>query len=148
MSKLQWMLLLVMAASQCMHQIAAVKRTMPMIGMDEEGEEADTEDDAPATQQPRNALQALINGFLGQVLSLTMFHVMKRTCHAQFAVSTLHMPPQHSLGRGDQAYNRTLLARSGGCRRALMVLTAIIHGNYTLFAEPVNPVCAHYAHSA
>ena len=72
MPNLQWIVLIVMAASQCMHQVAAVKRTMPMIGMDEEGEEADAEDDAPATQQPRNALQALINGFLGQVLSLTM----------------------------------------------------------------------------
>ena len=69
MSNLQWLLLLIMAASQCLHQAAAVKRTMPMIGEDEEGEEVDEEDDMPATQQPRSAVQALINGLLGQVLS-------------------------------------------------------------------------------
>ena len=64
-----------------------------MIGMDEEGEEAESEEDAPATQQPRNALQALINGFLGQVLILTMLLVMKRACHIWFVEQTLHMPP-------------------------------------------------------
>ena len=72
MPNLQRLLLVVMAASQCLQQAAAVKRTMPMLGMDEEGEEVDAdEDDMPATEQPRSAVQALINGLLGQVRALT-----------------------------------------------------------------------------
>ena len=50
---------------------------------------------------------------------------MNRACHARFAVFTLHMPPHHTLGMGDQAHNGILLARSGVCRRALMVLAYI-----------------------
>ena len=42
--------------------VAAVKRTMPMIGMDEDGEESD--DNTPATTQPRNALRSMVNSFL------------------------------------------------------------------------------------
>lgn len=42
--------------------VDAVKRTMPMIGMDEDGEES--EDTTPATTQPRNALRSMINSFL------------------------------------------------------------------------------------
>lgn len=45
-----------------LQHVAAVKRTMPMIGMDEDGEESD--DDTPATTQPRNALRSMINSFL------------------------------------------------------------------------------------
>ncbi len=72
MPNLQRVLLVVMAASHCLQQAAAVKRTMPMLGMDEEGEEVDSdEDDMPATEQPRSAVQALINGLLGQVRALT-----------------------------------------------------------------------------
>ena len=80
MPKLQWILLVIMAASQCLHRVAAVKRTMPMLGMDEDGEEVDSdEDDMPATEQPRSAVQALINGLLGQVrASLSNIHVPKQ----------------------------------------------------------------------
>ena len=67
---LRWSLLVIMAASLCLHEVVGVKRTMPMIGMDEDGEEVDPEDDLPATQQPRNALQSLIDGFLGKVSAL------------------------------------------------------------------------------
>ena len=66
-SLLQRSLLIVLAAHLCLREVAAVKRTMPMIGMDEEGEEVDPEDDMPATQQPRNALKSMVDGFLGQV---------------------------------------------------------------------------------
>ena len=45
-----------------LQHVAAVKRTMPMIGMDEDGEESD--DDTPATTQPRNALRTMVNSFL------------------------------------------------------------------------------------
>lgn len=45
-----------------LQHVAAVKRTMPMIGMDEDGEES--EDTTPATTQPRNALRTLVNSFL------------------------------------------------------------------------------------
>lgn len=45
-----------------LQHVVAVKRTMPMIGMDEDGEES--EDDTPATTEPRNALRTLVNSFL------------------------------------------------------------------------------------
>ncbi len=45
-----------------LQHVGAVKRTMPMIGMDEDGEESD--DDTPATTQPRNALRSMVNSFL------------------------------------------------------------------------------------
>lgn len=79
MLNIQWVLLFVMAASQSLHQVTAVKRTMPMIGMDEEGEEVDSEDEMPATEQPRSAVQALINGLLGQVLSFKMASCARHT---------------------------------------------------------------------
>lgn len=71
---LRWCLLVIMAAHLCLHEVVAVKRTMPMIGMGEDGEEVDPEDDLPATQQPRNALQSLIDGFLGKVSTLYQLH--------------------------------------------------------------------------
>ena len=71
----------VMAADLCLHQASAEKRTMPMFGMDEEGEEVESEGDMPATQRPRSAAQALINGFLGQVLHFPLLHVVDKACH-------------------------------------------------------------------
>ena len=62
---------MILAAHLCLREVAAVKRTMPMIGMDEDGEEIDPEDDIPATQQPRNAVQSLISGLLGKVCATT-----------------------------------------------------------------------------
>ena len=71
---LRWSVLIVMAVQLCLREASAVKRTMPMIGMDEDGEEIDPDEDTPATQQPRNALQSLISGLLGKVCccSLTL----------------------------------------------------------------------------
>ena len=69
---LQWSVLIVIAVQLSLREASAVKRTMPMIGMDEEGEQLDPDEDVPATQQPRNALQSLISGLLGKVCCCTM----------------------------------------------------------------------------
>ena len=69
---LRWSMLIVMAVHLCLREASAVKRTMPMIGMDEDGEEMDPDEDIPATQQPRNALQSLISGLLGKVRCCSM----------------------------------------------------------------------------
>lgn len=81
----QWSLFVVLAAHLCLREVAAVKRTMPMIGMGEDGEEIDPEDDIPATQQPRNAVQSLISGLLGKVCATISFAIACREnvhmCH-------------------------------------------------------------------
>jgi hypothetical protein len=81
----RWSLLVVLAAHLCLREVAAVKRAMPMIGMDEDGEEIDPEDDIPATQQPRNAVQSLIGSLLGKVCATTSFAIACREyvhlCH-------------------------------------------------------------------
>ena len=69
---LRWSVLIVMAVQLCLREASAVKRTMPMIGMDEDGEEIDPDEDILATQQPRNALQSLISGLLGKVCYCSM----------------------------------------------------------------------------
>ena len=81
---LQWSVMIVMAVHLCLREASAVKRTMPMIGMDEDGEEIDPDEDIPATQQPRNALQSLISGLLGKVrcCSMTLWRRAQMRCYA------------------------------------------------------------------
>jgi hypothetical protein len=56
-------LLLCVLLHAALQQAAAVKRTMPMIGMDEDGDEL-VNDATPATTPPRNALRSMISAFL------------------------------------------------------------------------------------
>lgn len=81
---LQWSVMIVMAVHLYLREASAVKRTMPMIGMDEDGEEIDPDKDIPATQQPRNALQSLISGLLGKVrcCSMTLWRRAQMRCYA------------------------------------------------------------------
>ena len=129
MPKLPCVLLVVMAATQCVHQAAAVKRTMPMLGMDEEGEEVDSdEDDLPATEQPRSAVQALINGLLGQVRALPCYHVAKRLATYSLRGDCDRLRTRsHDRHCRQNPHAMVHFQHVPTCQRALTLILGIIH---------------------